>query len=106
LKGAGESLTVDRLGLPPGLRGTLATTLEAERAMGAVTNARSGPRTVGIRSPTGSADSLLQAERKFRRISGHRDLERLALALEPDRAPVTAERPAAGAESGAAASPR
>ncbi len=105
LQGADESLTVDRLGLPPGLRETLATTVEVERAMGAVTNARSGQRAVGIRTPNGAADSLLQAERKFRRISGHRDLESLAGALDPGRAPVTAERPAAGSETGAPPSP-
>jgi len=105
LQGADESLTVDRLGLPPGLRETLATTVEVERAMGAVTNARSAQRAVGIRTPNGAADSLLQAERKFRRISGHRDLESLAGALDPGRASVTAEGPAAGSETGAPPSP-
>jgi O-antigen/teichoic acid export membrane protein len=105
LQGVDESLTVDRLGIPPGLRETLATTTEVERATGAVTNPRSGQRAVGIRTPNGAADSLLRAERRFRRISGHRDLESLARALDPGRAPATPERPAAESESAPPASP-
>jgi transposase-like protein len=96
-EGMEETLTVLKLELPPTLRRSLATTNAIENTLGTVRRvARNVKRWKGgtmVRRWT--AAGLLAAERRFRRIKGHRDMPALLAALRPKAAETTDEGRAA-----------
>lgn len=95
-EGLEETLTILRLGLPATLRRTLSSTNPIENLLGAVRRL-----TDRIKRWRGGdmvcrwvATGLLEAEQRFRRIKGHRDLPKLASALR-DLSTVDAAQEAA-----------
>ena len=89
-----ETLTLTRLGIGGTLKKTLASTNPCESMIECV---RRSTRNVkrwqsGEMCLRWTAAGMLQAERQFRRIIGHSDLAKLALAVERD---VTRARAAA-----------
>lgn len=81
-EGLEETLTVIRLGLPPALRRSLATTNMAENLIGHVRRvARNVKRWKGDMRRRWTWLAIADAARRFRRIKGHRDLPLLVGAL-------------------------
>jgi putative transposase len=83
-EGMEETLTVLKLGLPERLRRSLATTNAIESTLGTVRRVSRNVkrwRTGMVRRWV--AMGLLTAEKRFRRIKGHRDLPKLIAALRP-----------------------
>ena len=80
-----ETLTVHRLGVETLLRGTLASTNPIESCLSTVERVvRSVKRwRAGDRARRWSATGLLEAEKKFRRVKGYRELEILQRKLNP-----------------------
>jgi putative transposase len=83
-EGLEETLTVIRLGVPPSLRKTLATTNPIESALDAV---RSLTRRVkrwreGHMRQRWCTAGLLRAEERFHRVKGHRQIPQLLAALD------------------------
>jgi hypothetical protein len=80
-----ETLTVLKLDLSPTLRRSLATTNAIENCLGTVRRVtRNVKRWKGggmVRRWT--AIGLVTAQKRFRRIKGHRDLHQLVTALRP-----------------------
>lgn len=84
LEGLEETLTITRLGLPPSLHRTFKTTNPIESM---ISIARDATRNVkrwrdGKMALRWIAAGMLEAERQFRRVNGHRDLHVLKRALE------------------------
>ena len=84
-EGMEETLTVIKLDLPTTLRRSLATTNAIENCLGTV---RRVSRNVkrwrgGAMVRRWTAIGLLTAQKRFRRIKGHRDLHKLVTALRP-----------------------
>jgi transposase-like protein len=84
-EGMEETLTVIKLDLPTTLRRSLATTNAIENCLGTV---RRVSRNVkrwrgGAMVRRWTAIGLLTAQKRFRRIKGHRDLHKLVSALRP-----------------------
>ncbi|MGH2705343.1 MAG: IS256 family transposase [Actinomycetota bacterium] len=84
LEGLEETLTVTRLGLPPSLCRTFKTTNPIESM---ISIARDATRNVkrwrnGKMALRWIAAGMLEAERQFRKVDGHRDLHVLKRALE------------------------
>jgi len=84
-EGLEETLTVHRLGLGTLLRRTLASTNPIESCLSTVERvARNVKRwRVGDHALRWTATGLLEAERKFRRVKGYRELEFLQRKLNP-----------------------
>jgi putative transposase len=86
-EGLEETLTVLKLDLSPSLRRSLATTNAIENCLGTVRRvSRNVKRWKGgamVRRWT--AIGLLTAQKRFRRIKGHRDLHQLVAALRPTK---------------------
>jgi putative transposase len=86
-EGLEETLTVLKLGLPPSLRRSLATTNAIENLMGSIRRvSRNVKRWKGpdmIRR--WSALGIVAAEKKFRRIKGYREMEALRRALRSNQ---------------------
>jgi putative transposase len=85
-EGMEETLTVHRLGVGTLLRRTLASTNPIESCLGTV---RRVSRNVsrwqgGDHTARWTAAGLLEAERKFRRVKGYRELRELARKLNPE----------------------
>jgi len=83
-EGLEETLTVIRLGLPPSLLRTFKTTNPVESI---ISIARDAHRNVkrwcsGEMTLRWVAAGMLEAERRFRKVNGHRDLHILKRALE------------------------
>lgn len=84
-EGLEETLTVQRLHLPALLRQSLRTTNLAESlnsSLRRVTDGRLRRVTSGQQALRWAAVAALEAEKRFRRLRGHRDLPLLAQALE------------------------
>lgn len=96
-EGLGELFTVSELGLPPALRRCLGTTNVIDNAhsgmrrhTGRVTRWRDGSMAV-----RGAAASFMQAEEKYRKIMGYRDLWTLKAHLDEPGAPQLTRKAAA-----------
>ncbi len=90
-EGMKETLTVTRLGVRGALKRTLESTNPCESMIECV---RRSSRNVkrwqsGEMCLRWTAAGMLEAERQFRRIVGHADLAKLALAVEAEIAPLT-----------------
>jgi len=90
-EGLVETLTVARLGITGSLKRTLASTNPCESMIECI---RRTSRNVkrwqsGEMALRWTAAGMLEAERQFRRIIGHRDLAKLAVAIERDLAHTT-----------------
>jgi putative transposase len=90
-EGTEETLTLTRLGIRDSLKRTLESTNPCESIIDCVrtTSRRVKRWQSGDMCLRWTAAGMLEAERQFRRIIGYRDLAKLAVALERDRA----ERP-------------
>jgi putative transposase len=90
-EGTEETLTLTRLGIRDSLKRTLESTNPCESMIDCVrtTSRRVKRWQSGDMCLRWTAAGMLEAERQFRRIIGYRDLAKLAVALERDRA----ERP-------------
>jgi len=83
-EGMEETLTVLKLGLPECLRRSLATTNSIESTLGTVRRvSRNVKRWRAGMVRRWVAMGLLAAQKRFRRIKGHRDLPKLSAALRP-----------------------
>ena len=92
-EGLEETLTVTRLGVRGQLRRTLASTNPCESMIECV---RRSARNVkrwqsGEMCLRWTAAGMLEAERQFRKVVGYRDLAKLAVAVEHELAPTSAE---------------
>src|SRR5206468_3939618 len=101
-EGLAETLTVARLGITGSLKRTLASTNPCESMIECVrrTSRKVKRWQSGEMALRWTAAGMLEAERQFRRIIGHRDLAKLAVAIERDLAhttPVAARTEEAGA---------
>jgi putative transposase len=90
-EGLAETLTVARLGITGSLKRTLASTNPCESMIECV---RRTSRNVkrwqsGKMALRWTAAGMLEAERQFRRVTGYRDLAKLAVAIERDLAHTT-----------------
>jgi hypothetical protein len=88
-EGMTETLTLTRLGIRDNLKRTLESTNPCESMIECV---RRTSRNVkrwqsGEMALRWTAAGMLEAERQFRRITGYRDLAKLAVAIERDHAP-------------------
>lgn len=85
-EGLEETLTVHRLGVGPLLRQSLATTNPIDSAFSTVEELTRRVKRwrPGDQALRWAATGLLEAERKFRRVKGYRELERLHRRLNPD----------------------
>lgn len=83
-QGLEETLTVTRLGLPPSLLRTFKTTNPAESMISITRDAHRNVKRwrSGEMALRWVAAGMLQAERQFRKVNGHRDLHILKRALE------------------------
>lgn len=92
-EGLEETLTVLKLGLPPSLRRSLATTNAIENLMGSICrvsrNVKRWKNPGMIRR--WSALGVVAAEKKFRRIKGYREMEALRRALRSNQTIDTSE---------------
>src|SRR4051812_27405403 len=84
-----ETLTVTGLGVKGSLKRTLQSTNPCEAMIETVETVRRTSRNVkrwqsGDRRLRWTAAGMLEAERRFRKIIGYRDLAKLALAIERD----------------------
>jgi putative transposase len=93
LEGMDETLTVTRLGLRGRLKRTLASTNPCESMIETVRRISRNVKhwSSGDMCLRWTAAGMLEAERQFRRIIGHTDLAKLAVAVERD---VAAKRAA------------
>ena len=96
-EGLEETLTVLKLGLPPTLRRTFATTNPIENMNGTV---RRVTRNVkrwrgGAMVRRWTALAMLTAQKRFRRIKGHRDLPVLLRALRGRKSRLDQQKEAA-----------
>ena len=87
-EGMEETLTLTRLGVRGNLKRTLESTNPCESMIECVRrNARNVKRwRDGEMCLRWTAAGMLEAERQFRRVIGYRDLAKLAIAIERDRA--------------------
>jgi putative transposase len=100
-EGLEETLTLTRLGIKGPLQRTLESTHPCESMIECV---RRTSRNVkrwqsGDMALRWTAAGMLEAERQFRRVVGHRDLAKLALAIERDLTPTTTPSPTEEAAS-------
>ena len=92
-EGMEETLTLSRLGIRGSLKRTLQSTNPCESMIEIVRHTQRNVKrwSSGEMVLRWTAAGMLEAERKFRRIIGYRDLAKLAVAIEHERA----TRPAA-----------
>ncbi len=98
-EGLAETLTLTRLGVKGSLKRTLASTNPCESMIECVRRTSRNVKrwSSGEMALRWTAAGMLEAERQFRRVTGYRDLAKLAVAIERDlatqRAPHTSNEP-------------